>query len=320
MRPDRIVSHALGAASLAAGLACGVLLVAMPVHAQGTPAVSVGSAPPLGLGWRVQAGAVHQFDGDIDGGGRFDATRATIDFSARYAFSEGTSVGASVGYGFDGYGFSSDARIGGRAPWDDVHTFRFALPLFWEPAEDWLVLAIPRLRMSAEDASDWGDGLTGGGIFGFAYRFSDRLQIGPGFGVTSEIEDDVEFFPILVIDWKITDRLRFETGRGLGASRGPGLLLSYEVTEDWDVSVGFRRERQRFRLSSSGATPGGVGEDSSFPVLAGVTWGKPWANVSLLVGVELGGELRIEDASGRRLAKSDYDPAAFVGLSARVMF
>jgi hypothetical protein len=269
----------------------------------------------LGWGWTVRGGAVHQFGADVDDGGSFDATRATLDGSVRYAFSEGTFVGLSAGYGYDHYGFSGDARIGGLSPWDQVHNVRLSLPLFWEPTPDWQILAIPRLRMTAEEPEDLGDGLTGGAILGFSYRFSDRLRVGPGFGFTTELEESLDFFPILVVDWQVTDRLRIETGRSLGTTRGPGLLASYEIAKNWRASVGFRREKLRFRLGD-----GGVGEDRSFPVVAGITWGPPYAELSLFAGAELGGELRLEDSDGNTLAESDYDPAAIVGLNFRLRF
>jgi hypothetical protein len=270
--------------------------------------------PPLGLGWRIQGGALHQFETDLDEGGSFDATRVTIAAGARYAFAEGTSLGVSAGYGYDDYGFSGSARVGGDAPWDEIHSLRAALPLFWQPTPDWQVIAIPRLRMSAESAQDWDEGLTGGAILGLSYRFTDRLKLGPGFGFTTELEEDVNFFPILVVDWQVTDRLRIETGRSLGATRGPGLLASYEIAEHWQASVGFRREKLRFRL-----VDGGVGEDSSFPVIAGITWGPPFATLSLFAGVELAGELRLEDPGGNSIAKSDFDPTAIVGLTFRLL-
>lgn len=276
------------------------------------------SEPRLGLGWRVRGGAVHQFNSSLDDGGEFDATRAVFEAGARYAFAEGNSVGVSMGYSFDGYGFSDGVRIDGVAPWDDVHTLRFSAPIFWEPTPDWMLLAIPNLRMAAEEPEDWGDALAGGAILGFSYRFNDRLRLGPGIGITSEIEEDVNVFPVILLEWRVTDRLRFETGEGLGATRGPGLLASYELADDWQVSLGFRRDKQRFRLDDRGGAPGGVGEDTSYPVLAGLTWGPVFARLSLIVGAEFGGELRIEDSRGKRIAKTTYDPAAFLGFTFRL--
>lgn len=278
------------------------------------------TASRTGLGFEVRGGVVHQFESSIDDGGRFDVTRGLVDLGVRYAFSEGTSVGVSVGYAIDDYDFSSGANIGGRTPWDEVQTLRLSIPMFWRPDPDWSFLAIPNLRAAAERTSDWDDGLQGGAILGFSYRFSESLSLGPGIGFTSELEGDEDVFPVLLIDWRVTDRLRVETGRGLGASRGPGVLASYTLSDDWEASLGFRRDKARFRLRGVGGADGGVGEDRSFPVFAGLTWGRPWAQVSVLAGVEFGGELRIENSRGQRLARSDYDPAPFLGLTARARF
>jgi len=144
----------------------------------------------------------------------------------------------------------------------------------------------------------------------------DRLIIGPGFGALTEIEDDVSLSPVLLIDWKITDRLRLETGRGLGATQGPGLILGWQVTDSWNLSVGGRYERLRFRLVDTGVAPKGVGEDRSFPVFGGATYTfSRKLRASLLIGMELAGELRLENENGNRITDSSYDPAPFGGLS-----
>lgn len=296
---------------LAAALA-GLIAAATPATAE--QQIQARGGPPLGLGWRIQGGVSHQLEADLDEGGDFDVTRASASAGLRYAFGEGTWLALSAGYGLDDYDFSGDARLGGGSPWSEIHSLRLSLPVFWQPTPDWQVVAIPRLQVSAERAGDWDEGLTGGAILGFSYRFTDRLKLGPGFGFGTELEEDVRIFPIVLLDWKVTDRLRLETGRGLGAANGPGVLASYTITERWKASVGFRRERLRFRLEG-----GGVGEQSSFPVSAGITWGPPFASLSLFAGVDLAGQLRVEDEDGRSLVTSDYDPAAVLGLSFRLL-
>lgn len=72
--------------------------------------------------------------------------------------------------------------------------------------------------------------MIGGLMTGFSYRFSDRLTIGPGIGVFNQIEDDATVVPILLIDWKITDRLSFGTGSGFAATLGPGVGLNYRLS------------------------------------------------------------------------------------------
>lgn len=274
-----------------------------------------------GLGFRIRGGALHSLDSGVGGDGdRFDATRVTVDGAVRYAFTEGSFFGVSLGYNWDGYGFSPGAQIGGEEPWDQVQTLRISTPFFWEFGEKWEVLAIPIVRLTAENTGDWGDAVTGGGIFGFSYRFCENLRLGPGIGFFTQIEDDANVFPVIVVDWQITERLRFETGRSLGATEGPGVRFSYAFRPWLQASLGFRYERLRFRLASNMAVLGDIGQDESFPLLAGLTVGYPFAQLSLVTGAKLGGKLRIDDPTGVTLIEESYDPAFTIGATFQLLF
>ena len=164
--------------------------------------------------------------------------------------------------------------------------------------------------------ASFSDTVTGGILGGFAYRFGETLTIGPGIGVVLQLEDNPTIIPILIIDWKITDKLSLETGRGQAATLGPGLTLNYRANDRWSAAIGGRYEKLRFRLDSSDSNPDGIGEDSSFPLFGSVTHRfNPKSSVSLVGGVELGGELRQEDENGDRIASENYDPAPFLGLT-----
>ena len=226
-----------------------------------------------------------------------------------------------MGYSYDGYSFSGDAGFAAAEPWKDIHTLSFGLPVRWGIGDKWTAFLIPTVRATGESGASFDRSVTGGGFVGVAYRFGPRLTIGPGVGVVSQIEDDPTVFPILIINWKITDSLSFETGGGLGATLGPGLQLAYQVNSKWRFAVGGRYERLRFRLDKNGRIPDGVGEDKSFPLFAGCTysWGFQ-KSVSIIGGVELGGELRLEDEDGNRIDKTDYDPGGFLGLTFNIRF
>jgi hypothetical protein len=80
---------------------------------------------------------------------------------------------------------------------------------------------------------------------------SESLSIGPGLGWFSEIDGGSSAFPILLIDWKITDKWRLNTGRGLAASQGPGLTLNYQLAERWPLGLIGRYEKTRFALGDN---------------------------------------------------------------------
>lgn len=274
-------------------------------------------------GWSASArgGFIHQMDADIDGGGSFSVNRFFVQTSPNYSYGKGSSLSLSLGYGLDSYDFSGETAFGSRQPWDDVHSFRVGIPWRWKINEDWTGLVSPTLRYSATDGVDFDDAVTGGGVAAFSYRYSDRLSVGAGFGIMTQLEDDAQIIPILMIQWRITDTLSLQTGQGTGAAPGPGLTLSWQPDEKWSVSFGGRYEELRFRLNENGAVSGGIGEDRSFPIFTGIEYRvDPRACISFIGGVEVGGELSLEDREGRTLIEEKHDPAGFLGLSIRVSF
>lgn len=275
--------------------------------------------PPVGWSSFIRGGGVYQFDTDLDEGGSYDAKRFTIQAGHGYAWDPRTTVSLALGYSYDGYSFSQGAGIAATDPWEDIHSISLGLPMRKGFGEDWSGFLIPSLRSSGESGASFDDTITGGVLAGFAYRFGDRLTIGPGIGIVSQLEDSATVFPVIIINWKITDTLSLETGRGLGASLGPGLTLNYQANRLWNFAIGGRYEKLRFRLDEDGVVPGGIGEDKSFPLFASCSYSfNPKTQFSLIGGVELGGELKLEDSDGDRIKKESSDPGGFLGLTFRV--
>jgi hypothetical protein len=136
----------------------------------------------------------------------------------------------------------------------------------------------------------------------------------------TELGDKPSIFPVIVIDWQVTDRMRIQTGRSLGATEGPGLMAAYAYRPWLKASLGFRYEKLRFRLEKNEAAQGVIGQDENFPVLAGLTIGYPFAELTLFAGSKFGGKLRIDDSNGNTLAESSYDPAFMIGGSFQLLF
>jgi hypothetical protein len=268
----------------------------------------------------VRGGYVHQFDSDLEAGANFQVDRLFLQGGVSYAAGPRRRVSFSVGAGSDHYDFSGGLGLADD-PWGRIDQLRFAVPVTWAFDEQWTLLAVPTLRYYGESGAGSRDSATGGVLAGISYRVNDSLTIGPGVGVLSRLEDRVNVFPILIVDWKITDRLSLETGRGLGATQGPGLELSYRLSETWNFGVGGRYESLQFRLDDKGPAPNGVGEDRSIPVYASATYSRDRdLRISAVAGMKLNGELRLEDSSGRRLARDDYGSTPFVGATFEIRF
>jgi hypothetical protein len=180
---------------------------------------------------------------------------------------------------------------------------------------------LPSVRSAVENGADLKDGDTIGAIVGASYKFSDSLSLGPGLGVFSQLEERPRVFPVVFVDWKLTDTLRVRTGRGLGASQGPGLSLEWRPIPALDLGLEVRYEKFRFRLDDTGVASGGVGQDRSLPVALSANYKFSRAlSLALTGGVEFAGNLRLEDKGGNKLASTDYDPAPFLGFTFRAGF
>lgn len=269
----------------------------------------------------LQGGYARQFNAGIDGGGDFYVDRLFFEGGVRFGVPSVGRLTLSFAYGFDGYDFAGNSGLAALKPWQDIHSLRLSVPIRAHLGEDWTVLLVPTLRYAGERGVSVGDGLYGGALAGLSYKVNDRLRIGPGVGVLTRIEDDIDVFPFLVIHWKITDRVSLETGRGITATAGPGLSLNWKATERWRFALGGRLERLRFRLDDRGVAPNGVGEERSLP-LAFVATYKTGARSALtaLAGVEFDGELRLDDANGDPVNKDEYKKAVFLAVAFRASF
>jgi len=308
--------------------ACGMiislfLLIAVPTiaNARKTSERNAGLASKIGWSVVTRGGYVHQMDTDIDNGGSFSVNRFFVQGGPTYVSDKGTSISLAVGYGFDGYNFSGNTGFGGRKPWEDIHSLRFSIPLRWKINEQWTGFVSPTIRFTGEKEADFDNALTGGGFAGFSYRYGDRLTIGPGIGVLTQLEDSTRVIPILIINWKITDTLSLNTGRGIGATLGPGLTFDWRPSRVWSFLIGGRYERLRFRLDEKGTVPSGIGDDRSFPIFVGIAYSfTPMIRIGVLGGVEVGGELRLEDENGNTIIKENHDPAGFLGITFSARF
>jgi len=289
---------------------CVVLsLVAATAHAQ---------QPQMGpLVVNVDGGFASQAEADFkDGEGGFSVNRWFLSAGLDYVWDRRNSLGVSFGAGESRYDFSGLGASGGQAPWETVEDQRLSVIGRFGFGETGSVIIIPSYRYAGEKDSDAGDARTWGLLAGAAWRISEDLTIGPGFGVMSEIEDSSRVFPILVINWNITERLNLSTGRGLSASQGPGLTLSYQLNPHWSLGLTGRYEDVRFRLDEVGPVPAGVGRNRSLPLVLSASW-KPMPKIglSLFAGAGFAGELELQDPDGVTLEKSDYKTAPLLGFT-----
>ena len=287
------------------------------------PAMDPASAQPNADAWRlrIESGVLHRGRADIDAGGAVERDAWSVRLGADRVLTPDLRLGLSLGYDERDYRFHGATGFGALEPWSDVRELSLNGRLSWKASERWNLFAVPTLRWFAEEGADLDDGQIGGLIAAASYRVNERLSIGPGFGVFSALEDTTDWFPILAIDWQLTDTLALRTGGGFAATQGPGLVLNWRPTERWAVTLGARYEKARFRLDDRGIAVGGIGQETSVPVYLGAThtFGTQ-LSLSVIAGVEFAGELRLEEADGDLIDKNHYDPAPFGGATLDLRF
>lgn len=280
---------------------------------------SVGHAQPR-TGWLYQLNGLVAFQGDadLDDGGEVSATRTALRFAAIYQFETGTAAGVSVSLGQQDYSFGDNAQ----RLWDDVNGVSVSAPLRFQFGQSARGFVAPSVRWAYEDGASKSDSVTYGVFAGVSWQVNDSLRIGPAFGAFSELEGgSVSAFPALLLDWEISDRISLSTGSGVAATQGPGLRLSYAYSDALDLSLAARIEDAEFRLDKSGLAPGGVGNDSSVPVVVALDYNpNPGFSVSVYAGAAFEGELKLEDASGNQVSKQSYETAPLAGLAFRLRF
>ena len=272
---------------------------------------------PGGWSFTFDAGFASQTESDLDkDSGSFEADHTFYSAAVDYRWNYRNSVGLSLGAGTSDYDFRDADGEMTAEPWDEIDEFRVSAPMRLALGDTSTLFAIPTLRYNGEDGASTSDSQTWGLLGGVAWRLSEDLTIGPGLGVFSRLEGSARVFPILLIDWNITERWSLSTGRGLAASQGPGLTLGYRLSEQWRLGLAGRWEEVQFRLGDDSAAPGGVGEDSALPLVFTAAW-EPSESVriGLFAGVEFGGELTLYDSAGRRVESRDYDAVPVMGAT-----
>lgn len=252
---------------------------------------------------------------DRDGGGTVSVTRYFASASGARIGTDGSVLRVTLGAG------SSDYYFGDMPLWDNVRERRLSVTYRTPLGARSSMLLVPSLREAAEDGADLADGRTFGVFGAVVWQLSDSLSVGPGLGVLSRIEQDRLIIPFLAIDWDITQRWNLSTGQGIGARRGPGLALTYAVTDTLRVGVAGRSESAEFRLNDTGAGPDGVGEHEGDRAVATVTWlPNRGTSVSAFAGMEYGGELTVRDAQGDLVSRVDQDAVPVVGGQVTLRF
>lgn len=294
-----------------------VLLSTASVALAQDTVMNIGQERDVGLSF--SASYVHQFDTDIGSSSEFRLDRVLVRADARKKVSETVTLGVGANYHYSGYSFAGRLNNQIADPWDKVHALNLSVSALFELDKNWKLFVAPSVGIAAESGAGWGDSLVAGGIAWASYRFSPSLTLGLGAGVFSKPEE-VSAFPLIIVDWKITDRLRLANPLQAGPIGPAGLELSYRFN-DFTIATGGAYRSTRFRLDEHNPVSNGVGEDRSFPLWARFTAkiGKA-GTVGMYGGAMVGGKMTVEDSRGHKISDERYDASPFLAATISLKF
>ena len=274
-------------------------------------------------GWftSLKLGSDFQSDADLNDGGNYQRNRVSVQVSESYFWDPQNSASLSLSYQQLDYNFSggNDTNLAGSKPWDNIDLFTVSAPIRTTLTEHWSGFLLPYVRFSGESDADFNDSITSGLIAAANYRFNKNLSIGTGLAVSSQLEDSISIFPLLLVNWNITDQLSFNLGSNRDTNQGPGLSLSYKANKKWLYTLGGYYEKSRFRLDKNGDIASGVGEERAFPLLVSATYQmNPGMKFMFVTGAKLGSKLRVENSDGDTLFSESAYPSLVAGISIAV--
>jgi hypothetical protein len=277
---------------------------------------AAGAAQAQG-GWRPSASVTPLYVGDsgIDGGGEYRMAGAIVRAGILGNLGGPHVGGVTLNYDYFDYSFSDPAAFGGKAPWNVVRRYGVAAPMIFGVGDGWALTVIPSVDWFRENGADEGEALSFGGVLSASRLFDGGNRLGLGVGVFQRFEK-TSVFPLLLVDWKLSDRWRLTNPLSAGPTGPAGLEIDYRFDDRWSAGLGAAWRTTRFRLSEAGPVPNGIGEERGFPVFLRATrsFGRG-ISMNLYAGVVAAGQLRVEDQNGNGLREVDTDPAPLVGVT-----
>jgi hypothetical protein len=154
-------------------------------------------------------------------------------------------------------------------------------------------------------------------VNGAVWQFTPSFAIGPGVGVSQNDSAAMTAFPVILMEWRITDAVNLGTATTPGG--GAGLEAQYRAGDALTFGVGAAYEG--FSFGSDSAARGGDEDNGEVPVFATATFTpNPFVSLSVTGGVSFGGGAVGARGATDRDADRPVDAAPFLGLNGSLRF
>ncbi|MCK6446007.1 MAG: DUF6268 family outer membrane beta-barrel protein [Planctomycetes bacterium] len=246
---------------------------------------------------------------------------ASADFADIDDELEVSRLGVDVGHTLLGQGGVWSLRIGGEqskyetsnAVFDDADEFGFGATYF-RPGSSWSWFATLNANSGTSEGADFGESFYFEGGAGFVYAFSKDLQLGLGIVGRNELEDDVSFSPIPMIEWAITEHGHIGTVR----SSDPSLGFTYNFTDHCDGYIQLQMQQRQYRVDDDVLAHAAFIDEETGVRIGGIYRSDAGLQAELFLGAT---DRRLSiDVDGDEIADEDIDTAGFVGASLSFAF
>ena len=231
-----------------------------------------------------------------------------------------TILGIELAHRYTRFDFDDFSLGGTGEPFEESHTTSLGLVVRRPINDQWSAMVIASLKSSREEGASLKESLHPSMFASGRYRWSDDFAVTFGVVGSYDLLDELRVFPIIGIDWQVTDRVTVATRDGLSAT----YLIAPEegVTVGLNVSFAGTAGGGQFRLKRGGPSAGGVADLKYSKIALMTRWAPQDSRIQLggELGFVSGYELEIENRRGHRVFKEDLDSALFLGLSATVGF
>lgn len=320
-------SSSLIASALLTGASLSPLSAALaqplePEASQPLPTPAEAGAPTderTRIWFSLNAGGTYAFDADVDndGGteGRVSVARVPLNAGVAYALDDTWRLTFDVESEFSWYDFDGAGLGVGAGNPGSLETYSVLLSpgASVRLSERWALRFGALFYVGAEfGASD--ESFTYGGLAGVRYQFSDTLAVTGGLIVITRLEDDPSIYPLIGLEWQITDKVRL-TARHLGGE------LAIDVCPEATITLGGAYEPREYRLNELGGRRGDVLRDNRVPITVGITY-HPCKSFEAYVrgGAVVWQEFTVDDRGGDRVSDVNTDPAPFVAAGVTLRF
>lgn len=267
----------------------------------------------------LQTSFRHQIRNSDNGNGSVAVDRFDLRGGVPLINKNGSLLALGFRYAQDRYDFNNST-----ADWETVRHTTLGIASRWKINEKWLWANYATAAIAAEEGADKDQALVYNLLSIAEYKVNDRLTIGPGIGIGSEIDRGLNAFPIVAIKWQVNDQCKIASGPSDVAPTGANIYFEYTpeaLQNKWIFTTGFSYSNKHFKLDRNTTTKDTSGEERLVSAYIAASYQyKSGIKISAVTGLHLFQSFTIYDNRGNELSKANLDDAPFVGLSVGCKF